>query len=516
MLILLLTGATVLLALGAGYLVGAAPVWLPTKFRLLLPLLLFAAVFAIVGARTVIRQPETAMLALVAIFYTNVSEVGVRYYGLPSLLLLGGVLLTLMLAWRFLFGAGQGELVVDVTFVLLVLYGAVIFASTTVAVNTELADERLFDHVKGVLLFLIVTNFTDSRLTLRRVVWVLVLAGAFLGTISVLQVLTGSYNSEFGGFGRIKLAHITEYVYEPRIAGTVSDPNFYAQMLVPLVPLALYRVWDEPTAWLKLVAAYSLGVILLALVFTYSRGGALAAVLVLLLAAIHKRIKLRHLLLGAGCLALLLIVVPTEFGGRLKSLRELVPGGDERVLKEDSSFRQRALLAETAWEMFADHAAFGVGAGNFSEYYDEYAEHVGATVSSYEDFAHRRFPHTLYLEIAAETGLVGLLVFVVVIGVTLFNAWAAVRMFKEAGSHASASLVTSCALGLIGYLTTSLFLHGHYIHYLWLLAALLAAAKHIAARRAPDPHPALVYLDEWLSVIYPTIQAAHLSPARKE
>jgi O-antigen ligase len=166
--------------------------------------------------------------------------------------------------------------------------------------------------------------------------------------------------------------------------------------------------------------------------------------------------------------------------------------------------------------MFADHAAIGVGAGNFSEHYDEYAQHVGATVSSYDDFAHRRYPHTLYLEMAAETGIVGLLAFTLVIIVTLFNARAAIRMFKESGNPASASLVTSCALGLIGYLATSLFLHGHYIHYLWFLAALLAAAKHTAARRVLDPHPALMYLDEWLSVIYPALKSSHLSHTVKE
>jgi O-antigen ligase len=237
---------------------------------------------------------------------------------------------------------------------------------------------------------------------------------------------------------------------------------------------------------------------------------------VLVLAAFHKRIKPRHLLLAAGSLTLLLLIAPAEFSGRLKTLAELLPGAEERLIKEDSSFRQRALLAETAWEMFADHAVLGVGAGNFSEYYDEYSEHVGATVSSYDDFAHRRYPHTLYLEIAAETGLVGMVAFASIVLVTLFNAWVATRMFKEGGNPATASLVISCALGLIGYLTTSLFLHGHYIHYLWFLAALLAAAKHVAARRAPDPHPALMYLDEWLSVIYPTIQSSHLSQARKE
>src|SRR4030066_415914 len=151
----------------------------------------------------------------------------------------------------------------------LIIYGAVIFASSARAFNLQLADEDLFEHVKDLLIFFVIIIFMASRLTLWRVVWTLMLIGAFLGTISVYQVFTSSYGSEFGGFGRIKLAQIVGYIREPRIAGPLSDPNFYAQILVVLVPLALYRVWDESSLRLKAIAAYAFAVTMLALVFTY-------------------------------------------------------------------------------------------------------------------------------------------------------------------------------------------------------------------------------------------------------
>ena len=510
----LLVAVTLALAVAAGYLAGSNPPWLPPKALLLSPLLLAGAILGLTLARPFLKHAETWLLALVAILYTNLSEVGVRYYGLPSLLLVIGFFLACVLAWRFL--SGKQSLVVDAVLVLLVVYGVVIVTSSLLATNRELADERLSDHLKGILLFVLVTNFVDSRLTLRRVVWVIILAGAFLGTVSVLQFVTGSYNNEFGGFGRIKLAQISEGVREPRIAGTVSDPNFYAQLLVPVVPLALYRLWDERTLRLKLMAGYALGIVLLTIAFTYSRGGALATLLVLVVGLVNKRVRLRTLAVGLVCLAVVLLALLPQFGGRLKTLSELLPGGEERMVKEDSSFRQRALLAGTAWEMFADHQLLGVGAGNFSEHYDEYSMRVGATVSSYEDFAHRRFPHSLYLELLAETGLAGLLAFTLVIVATLVNARAARAMFRERGDTPSVNLVNSIVLALAGYLTTSLFLHGHYLHYLWLLAALVVAARTVAARRALDPRSALLYLDDWLSAIHPSIQSSLLSPERKE
>ena len=478
----LLSLAIILFALALGYVISLDPDWLrigfePTLIKHLLGLLVGVAV-----AITIFRWPEIGLLGLVAVIYTNASEIGVRFHNLPSALQLLVLVLIIILIGRQLVLRGQ-RLVFDSLIVWLIIYGAVIFASSARAFNLQLADEDLFEHVKDLLIFFVIINFMASRLTLWRVVWTLMLIGAFLGTISVYQVFTSSYGSEFGGFGRIKLAQIVGYIREPRIAGPLSDPNFYAQILVVLVPLALYRVWDESSLRLKAIAAYAFAVTMLALVFTYSRGGALALAIVLLLAAINKKVKVQYLLLGLLVLAPLIILIPKQFEGRLSTLTQLIPGQDESPVHLDSSFQERILLMRTAWEMFSDRPFFGVGAGNYSEYYEEYSPRVGSIVSSYEDFGKPRFPHNLYLEVAAETGLVGLVVFATIIVLTLLRLRSAHKLFKAAGDLHSASLVISLALGFIGYLITSLFLHGDYIRYFWLLVAISVAAKNIAEQQ---------------------------------
>jgi O-antigen ligase len=95
----------------------------------------------------------------------------------------------------------------------------------------------------------------------------------------------------------------------------------------------------------------------------------------------------------------------------LATLKQLIPGTDEQVIHLDSSFEQRKLYMKAAWSMFNKRTIAGVGAGNYSEHFQQQAQEVGAVVSSYEDFGKRRYPHSLYLEIAAETGLVGLVLF---------------------------------------------------------------------------------------------------------
>ncbi|HXF05571.1 MAG TPA: O-antigen ligase family protein [Blastocatellia bacterium] len=480
-----LAGAVCLLAMALGYYVSLDPGWLRvwidlTRASHWLGVLIGAGVFLVI-----LRWPGVGLLLLVATIYTNISEIGVRHYQWPSLLQLVMPLLALAILGRQLVSS-RPRLVVDALLALLILYTVVIFASSVRAVNPELADERLFDHLKSLAIVLVVINLMTSRLDLRHVTWVLVLVGAFLSTISMYQVATSAYTQEFGGLGRIKVAHIVDRVRQPRIAGPVGDPNFYAQILVPLVPLAFYQLWKEPSLRLKLIAAYSLSMISLALVFTYSRGGILALAVVVLLAVIMKKIKPRHLVLGFILFLPLWLVVPREFEGRLSTLKQLIPGADETSMDVDTSFRERVLLMQVAWEMFRDHPVLGVGAGNYSEHYEDYAQRIGSTVSSYEDFGQRRFPHSLYLEIAAETGLVGLLLFAGIVVVTFLRARSAIRLFTKAGDIHSAHIVTALALGLVGYLTSSVFLHGHYLRYFWLLVALMVAARRIGSAERMD------------------------------
>ena len=158
----------------------------------------------------------------------------------------------------------------------LAAYSAIVFLSSIGASNVQLADTELSEHLKGIVIFVLVTNLVTSSQSLKRIVWAILLSGALLASVSLYQVWTHSYSNEFGGFGHIKVAQIVGQSREPRIAGPLSDPNFYAQILVALAPLALYRLWDERSLLLKLGAGLALAVISFASVLTYSRGGAIA------------------------------------------------------------------------------------------------------------------------------------------------------------------------------------------------------------------------------------------------
>lgn len=485
----LITAGAALLALCAGYYLAEGPAWLGADFDLRSPIRSIGLIAGVCCIVAIFIRPERGLLMMAAFLYTNASEPLVEKHGFASALQFLLLVTAAAKAVELLRHDERGErqLVVDPVLAPLVCYGAVLFLSSLVAARIGLSDGALSEHLKGILIFLVVTNIIRSPRMLRRIVWVLVLSGAFLGTISVFQVLTGAYAQEFAGFGHVKIAEVVLEVREPRIAGSLSDPNFYAQILVMIVPLALYRLWDEPSPLRKAVAGYALAVCMAAAVFTYSRGGAIALGLVLLLALLHRRIRPKFVLLGLLAVVPFALSLPQGFTGRLDTLVQFGSTATESVLgREDSSFRDRRRLMAVAWEMFSDHPVLGVGAGNFSENFDPYADHIGMSVSSFEKFGRQHFPHNLYLQIAAETGIAGLIAFASIIAATLMSLRMAYRSFIRSGATHTAHMVVSISLALVAYLTTSLFLHGAYIRYLWLVVAISASAAQVARRAAPS------------------------------
>jgi O-antigen ligase len=132
--------------------------------------------------------------------------------------------------------------------------------------------------------------------------------------------------------------------------------------------------------------------------------------------------------------------------------------------------------------MFIDHPLVGVGRENYTLYELEY---ISGTSLAYQ--AKGIPPHDLYLEVAAEHGIIGL----IVVGGLLLTAWRALvearRRFLAGGDRQQAELAAWLAIGFFGYLVSSLFLHGAYLYMLWLQVALIIALRQLARSTPPAP-----------------------------
>lgn len=474
---------TVAGALAAAALAGALVARDPDLFHLQAlgrPAVLALLAAGAAGAAWLVRRPGAALVVLAVFVYLNLSEVLVRYHGLPSLLQLlalpiaaAAVLDRGRTAWPVL---GQGLTLLLGAWVLLLL------ASSTWAWDPELAGEEVVEAAKAFVLFLLFALLARDGRRLRAGVWSLLAAGCLLAALGCYQVASGDFGHRFGGLARTKQAQIYGDVFEPRIAGPLGDPNFFAQILLVLVPLALALAWHGRRRRERLLAAGAAVLLIAGTVFTYSRGAALALAVVLSLAWLARGVRLREVAAGLAVLAVLYVALPAGFTRRLTTL-EQITGGGEAALHPDSSFEKRRLVTATAWRMFLEHPVVGVGAGNYTTRFGPFADAVGSAAREYEDPFGDNYPHNLYLEVAAETGLLGLALFAGVVAVAFACLETARRRLASAGLGLEATLAGATALSLVGYMVAGLFLHGHFQRYLWLLFA-LAAAWHDLGRRA--------------------------------
>ncbi|PON15585.1 hypothetical protein C2W62_22995 [Candidatus Entotheonella serta] len=117
---------------------------------------------------------------------------------------------------------------------------------------------------------------------------------------------------------------------------------------------------------------------------------------------------------------------------------------------------------------------FGVGLNNYPVHYRRYAQRIGLDLR-HED----RSAHNLYLQIAAETGLLGLSSFGLLLWVMFRGLRQTYLLFSQAGKTHEAEMVMSFFIAVVGYLIAAVFLHSAYPRYFWFLFGIALAIDHI-------------------------------------
>lgn len=440
------------------------------------------AVAGIVGLGLLTR-PRAATALFVGVLYINAPVIAVQFYGVNSVIALAGPMLLLGIPFVSYLILRRERPVVTATLVWMIAYLTVMLVSATMAADAEgAADSVATFATEGLVLYLLVTNAVRTWSTLRLTVAVLLLVGGVLGSLSVYQEITQTYANPYFGLAQTRATDPDEPVApdeRERKAGPIGEVNRYAQIMLVLLPLAAFAVKAPRSRTARLLAVGAGTAIFAGMLLTYSRGAAVAFVALVCVALVLRFVRLRHVLIAGAAVVLLVVTFAPRYIDRVASIVDVQGLISEESVVSDGAIFGRATSNLASLEVFLEHPLLGVGPGRYAaDFSQRTANELGL-----QFFEESRRAHSLPLEVAADTGVVGLVALGGVFGATLLGLWHARRTWLEHDPE-RAGLATAFLLAVVGYLLTSLFLHIAYMRYLWLLMALANSAIWILAREA--------------------------------
>ncbi|MDX2240813.1 MAG: IctB family putative bicarbonate transporter [Leptolyngbyaceae cyanobacterium bins.302] len=259
-----------------------------------------------------------------------------------------------------------------------------------------------------------------------------------------------------------------------RVYSYLGNPNLLAGYLVPAVVFSIVAFFSWRTWMCKALAIVMTVVNGACLMLTFSRGGWIGlvfALLVLTLLLAHwwsiylprfwRTLALPIVLGTAMGVVLLAIVVLEPLRDRVTSI--FAGRGDS-----SNNFRINVWMA--VLDMIRDRPLLGIGPGNnaFNKIYPLYQRPRFSALSAY----------SIVLEVAVETGIIGLVAFLWLIFVTLAQGWKALNFLRETSNQQGYWLMGAIAslVGMFGHGTVDTVLYRPEVNTLWwLMFALIAS-----------------------------------------
>jgi O-antigen ligase len=371
-------------------------------------------------------------------------------------------------AWFGSMGGGRGVMraALDrVGGVLLAVVAMLLWLATTVAWATEpdvVWGDLLYWALAGFLLLIVATTVdTPERMKLVIAAFV---AGA------LLSVLVGLLD------GGLRDVDALDTATEGRFASAKNDPNDLAAGLVAAVALAIGALGATRNGLARALLTISIPLLVLGVAATQSRGGLIAAIVCVLAALVVA--KGRRAKVG---LAILGVLTVAAFG------LAITPGALERVTRTDNGGNGRTELWTIAWRMTTDHPVGGVGLNHFRLESMDYVREPGNLEFVDVIVESPHIVHNAYLQLLAETGVIGLALFLLVALLSVAASVRALRLAREIGRGDLAALAEGIVVAQVGMLAASFFLSIGNDFRLWLLLGLglgLLAAVRASSQSA--------------------------------
>jgi len=323
--------------------------------------------------------------------------------------------------------------------------------------------------VKFSFMAFFIVVFVRTPFALRVFLGAFLLACFKLGQEGLVGTITGSMIWENQGVMRLNGP-----------TPLYAHPNSFSGMALGTLPF-IYYLFPLVNKWGKAFLAVLLGFSINIIIHAGSRTTYIGFIVLCALFLLRSKQKFKFLLVGAVVALIAVPLIPEQYVERFESI-----GGQE---KEGHSKEKRIVIVQDALVIFSEHP-FGVGIAAFP--------HVRiARFGRYQD------THNLYLEIATNLGIQGLIIWLLMILAIFRNMWrlsagldrqlsalqarappdlakdaplakhiADVKLMRAVVSAVGAYLVIRLAVGFFG--------HDTYEIYWWVVLGLVVAVHNLS------------------------------------
>ena len=393
-------------------------------------------------------RPFLGLLVLTAIHFIQPGEL-VRALNVISIERSYAIALLLVFVIHRLSTPGRPLLSNRVVLASLLLVGSA-FLSIPFAVWRGGAFEQTIELIKNVILLVLIFGLVDTNARMSKVLWLMVGLFAWFAGSALITYSQGQFAFAEG----IERAE--------GINSMAGGPNELAGLILAFFPflIALLRSTHSILIRLLLLACGSLG--LAALVLTGARAAMIALIIVGAYYVLRSRHKIAWLLACVALASIIWIGMPQSYRDRYLTVKQYALGGQ---LDASNEFRLR--IWKAGWRMLLDHPLLGVGAGQFPT----------AFGTTYAGRAHIAWmnPHNLFLQVACELGIVGLIVFIYFVIQIVKQIRHLPRRESNPLVELNFQVATACGAMLIGVMAMSVVSHTLYRPYWYLLGGLVAA-----------------------------------------
>ena len=338
--------------------------------------------------------------------------------------------------------------------ILMILLGGIITAGGKESMRSALVYSCLM------LIYVLVVNLMNTKSLMERCV-------SAIAIPSIIISFWGIVGYAFTGMSPKWLDEDMFNEIANRSIATFENPNMLATYLIITAPFIWIYAFKEGASVKSRIAAVS-GALASAVcvTLTWSRGGWLGFIVAMLVfAVINHKNTLKYILATLCTSPIWVMLIPSSLKTRFMSIGDL----------SDSSTYYRLYTWKGSLRLLKDHIWGGIGVGEsaFSQLYPLYS-YIGNESTMHS--------HSLFLEIAIELGIMGLILFAIIMLISMQKGFSEIR---SCGDKNRRLVVSAAVVGILAALvhgTVDYIWYNYRVFFVfWLVVAVLRAYSEIGA-----------------------------------